>query len=646
MNAAATFRHELETTGPHLAPAGRLVLRGWCASTASPQPPQIRLVCGATVLTLSARHDRPDVAAALALPDSARACGFEFAGTVPPGAHLARLEASIDGTGWHCLRRFLLASTSDTLHGAIEYPIGPVVGESVRIQGWCAHPHTALASLELHYGNRRTACEFGLPRSDVAALVPSSPDAARAGFISVKNIPVGHGPLRLCARDTAGRLHFLTTDRRIDIRTDEENPLPLDLSVPAARLGPRHPAGAAAAPAPADRPRRILFVLYGDMTSNSALHVAALAEQLIARGHQCVVAVPRDADTLRYHPGARFRCATYAECGERAALFADGAAPDIVHAWTTAERVRRFSLAICASTGAQLVVHLEDNEGAIFETTTGHTAAELVALPPAELDALVGDDHSHPRRRGEFLARTAGCTLILDRLDELLPPGKPARILWPAAAPEFFERPIPWELREALGWDRDHTVLFYHGNLHPTNRAEMAELHEAVVALNLAGTPTTLLRAGRDFCALPGDLAARAAPHIVALGRIDNHAHLAPLLALADIFVQPGSPDSFNNYRFPSKLPEFFATGRPVILPRTNLGAVVRHGVEAFVLDQADAAGIAAAVRTIHADPSLAARLAVGAAAFAREHFSWDRSAESLATFYDVIAPTPAGNTE
>ena len=105
--------------------------------------------------------------------------------------------------------------------------------------------------------------------------------------------------------------------------------------------------------------------------------------------------------------------------------------------------------------------------------------------------------------------------------------------------------------------------------------------------------------------------------------------------------VQPGAPDSFNNYRFPSKLPEFFATGRPVILPRSNLGARLRHGVDAYVLDCADATGIAAAVRTLRADPALASRLAAGSARFARDHFSWDRSADSLAAFYENI-PAPA----
>jgi glycosyltransferase involved in cell wall biosynthesis len=109
-------------------------------------------------------------------------------------------------------------------------------------------------------------------------------------------------------------------------------------------------------------------------------------------------------------------------------------------------------------------------------------------------------------------------------------------------------------------------------------------------------------------------------------------------MALADIFVQPGVPDAFNDYRFPSKLPEFFALGRPVVLPRTNLGTALRHGVDAYVLDRADAAGIAGAVRALREDPALAERLARGATAYAAANFSWRRSAAALASFYAGLA--------
>jgi glycosyltransferase involved in cell wall biosynthesis len=133
---------------------------------------------------------------------------------------------------------------------------------------------------------------------------------------------------------------------------------------------------------------------------------------------------------------------------------------------------------------------------------------------------------------------------------------------------------------------------------------------------------------------MDADLARRVAPRVLNLGQILNHRHLPPLMALADLFVQPGAPDAFNDYRFPSKLPEFFALGRPVVLPRSNLGESLRHGEDAWVLPRADAAGIAAAIRELRARPDLADRLARGAAEFARRHLDWRRSAATLANFY------------
>lgn len=620
MSDAEPFLHGLENPGPQLASAGRVSLAGWCAARGSTRSPLVRLVCGGTVFPAEDRS--PPSPAPAGLPPGTPVHGFVCNGEVAPGAHVACLEASLDGSAWRCLRRFVLAASSGTLSGAIHWPAETGAAARQPLHGWCAHPHVALAAVELHRGNRRVRCEHGLASAEAARVVPGSPDAAHAGFVATAALAFAHGPLRIKAIDTGGRVHILELACPDESRT----------SAPAADGRTGRGAG----------PRRILFVLYGDMTANSAFHVAALADRLVEAGHECVVAVPRDAETIRHHRHPKFHCVSFAECGERGAVFRSGAGPDLVHAWTTAECVRRFALAVRAASGARLVVHLEDHEGAILATATGRTAAELERIPAAELDALVGDHQSHPRHRAAFLGAADGCTAILDRLVDLIPPGKPVQVIRPAAAPEFHARPIPWPRREALGWGRDHTVLFYHGNLHPANRPEMAELHEAVVRLNATGVPTTLLRTGRDFCALPGDLADRCAPHVVALSHIAQQRHLAPLLAYADCFVQPGLPDTFNNYRFPSKLPEFFCSGRPVILPRTNLGTVVRHGVDAYVLDRGDAAGIADAIRALRANPDLAARLAAGAEAFAREHFSWERSAAQLAAFYAALPTAPS----
>jgi glycosyltransferase involved in cell wall biosynthesis len=74
--------------------------------------------------------------------------------------------------------------------------------------------------------------------------------------------------------------------------------------------------------------------------------------------------------------------------------------------------------------------------------------------------------------------------------------------------------------------------------------------------------------------------------------------------------------------------------GRPVLLPRTNIGRFVRHREDAWVLDTVDALGVVDAILQLRADTALREHLAAGAVAFAREHFDWKRNARALAAFY------------
>jgi glycosyltransferase involved in cell wall biosynthesis len=107
------------------------------------------------------------------------------------------------------------------------------------------------------------------------------------------------------------------------------------------------------------------------------------------------------------------------------------------------------------------------------------------------------------------------------------------------------------------------------------------------------------------------------------------------------VLVQPGEDNAFNEYRLPGKLPEFFAMGRPVIVPRTNVGRFARHGHEAWVLDRVDALGVVDAILELRADKTLSERLARGARDFCREHFDWKKNASALAAFYDEVALNP-----
>ena len=55
------------------------------------------------------------------------------------------------------------------------------------------------------------------------------------------------------------------------------------------------------------------------------------------------------------------------------------------------------------------------------------------------------------------------------------------------------------------------------------------------------------------------------------------------LIELADIVVQPGRQNDYNEYRLPSKLPDFLCIGKPLVTSTTNLGRKLEDGEEALL---------------------------------------------------------------
>lgn len=626
MSGTPTIRllGEVESPRPLRAHHGLVAVKGWCFLAGEAEPPAVRLTIAADHLEQTARLKRTDLAGLHPNEPAAAHCGFAIEGRLPAGVHLARIEARLPDGNWQVLKTLSLAVEAAPFAAGIDAPAATgTLTKRVHIEGWALHPEYPVRELSLRYGHQEIACDLGRPRPDLVAGHSTSPHAAQAGFKSRVTLSAGRGPVRLKARLADGSTALARTLLQVQIDADENHGPELNLAATRIPLG-GYTRLAPQSAARTSRPLNVLFVSHGHFTANSTLQIAALANELAQAGHCCTVAVPQDATTLAYQDHPHFRGMLHEDAVRNGGAFPNGRGPDIIHAWTTRESVRKTSLAIRAKHGGRSIVQLEDNEEEIREQQP------LGQGSPADL--------TDPIRGREFLESADGVTLIIESLRAFVPEGKPAVTIWPAAdARHFFPRPRPEAFRQALGIP-DAMVLFYHGNVHATNAREMRELYQALVQLHEKGIPAILIRAGTDHVDFLGPLAARVRPHVLNLGAIHTHRHLPPLMALADIFVQPGQPDAFNDYRFPSKLPEFFALGRPVILPRTNLGHVVRHGTDAYVLDRADAAGIAAAVTELHHNPALRERLAQGARTFAEQHFSWRRSAEAVAEFYGKLA--------
>lgn len=348
------------------------------------------------------------------------------------------------------------------------------------------------------------------------------------------------------------------------------------------------------------------------LDQNSGLHIAGLAAALREQGVSSLAALPD-------------RSVVDLETGETSRLpelpWGSARGPDLIHAWTPREPVRRLVMELLAVHPVPYMVHLEDNERLLVQD-------RLSGWPPGhELDETAG--LVHPDRDQDFLASSSGVTVLTDSLARLAPPQVPTQRFWPGYSPSIAAPPQRTaRFRAELGLRADETVVVYCGNVHASNREDVDSLYQAIDLIAGRGRPVRLVRTGNGQPPTPFDPA-----NVLHLGWVPRP-WIRWLLALADVHVQPGSAGPFNDYRFPSKLPEFLVSGRPVILPRTNVALALRHDWHAVIMDRGDAVEIAAQLERLIDDPLLARAIGRRGRAFALARLDWGCAARIVARFY------------
>lgn len=387
---------------------------------------------------------------------------------------------------------------------------------------------------------------------------------------------------------------------------------------------------------------RVLFVYFGPFDVNSAIQAFHFGNELDELGWEVILAGRGDPARISAVGEPKFECVSHDDLDRRLREMPSGDGKTIVVAWTPRERVRRITMDAVARLGAPYTIHLEDNEEYLLESATGRTLAELERLPLRQQDRLTPPDLIHPTHHREFLAGAAGITVITEELNEFNVVGRPHRLARPGIDLERFHPDLASPSREGLGLSAEDFVLVYHGTIHYANQHEMLSLYLAVKLLQRRGRRVRLLRLGHSEFGGPDPRAFRAvADGAIELGPVPWR-EIPNYLALADAFVQPGPPDDFNRYRLPSKLPEFLAMGRPVIVPHCNIGNDLTHGENALLLEEGNAMEIVARVEELLADRELAARLGRGSRKFAVEQLSWAKNAGGLADFLREMAASGA----
>jgi len=382
----------------------------------------------------------------------------------------------------------------------------------------------------------------------------------------------------------------------------------------------------------------IVLVSHCNFSGQSAYHVHSVAQKLTDRGCSCIICVPEGLQNARQHVESDVPIMNYEEALRDGFLFPDGKAPALVHCWTPREHVRRFTEAVVTLYRCPYIVHLEDNELEILKRyLKSHGYDSVDAVQPDGPDRRIFSVMIHPRRYGPFVQKAAGVTVLMDRLLEHVPAATPALVFWPGYDEIFsvVPRKDRLALRKKYGVPDDAFVVCYSGNFHAANREEIEQLSLSLKRLKNQGIPLHFIKTG--ITAISGMREQDAGNDFITdLGFVPRH-QLPDVLAMTDVVVQPGKSDRFNDYRFPSKLPEALVAGKAVILPRSNLGRFLEDGVHALITDVGDAAELADKMMTLYKNPGLRQTLGMNGRNFALSNLQWKESAGKIMAFYNEI---------
>lgn len=366
----------------------------------------------------------------------------------------------------------------------------------------------------------------------------------------------------------------------------------------------------------------ILFALYGDFSSNSANPLALYARELHSSGHSCAVAVPSGLETLCQHENPAFRPILFSEVlAAPESVFPDGRSADVIHACTPREVIRRFVMSYLAKQPTPLVIYLEDNESWVATRALGFDETTLVRHTEREISARLPDALAHPFYCDGFIGLADAVAVIQDKLKIKVPPWVRCATVMIGVDLKFFSPRLPdLSLRTKYGIAENEKVIVYHGGMNEFTRPSIETLCKAIGLINRQGYPCRLLRTGPVTLDFLGKLPVETVSAISDLGFLPRQ-ELPDLLALADVYVQPGQIDPFEDLRLPGKVPEFLAMGRPVVMPDANIAQLFTDGLDAVLLRTGSAEEIAAKCVELFSNPQQACEIGRAGRRLAEKYF-------------------------
>jgi glycosyltransferase involved in cell wall biosynthesis len=296
---------------------------------------------------------------------------------------------------------------------------------------------------------------------------------------------------------------------------------------------------------------------------------------------------------------------------------------DLIHCFDHRPTVSLPALLTARRRKVPCVVDWADLWG--FDGIAGERS-RLARFSIGSLDEIL-EDRVRDRADGLTVINTKLCARAQQRF-------RVPTLLLPVGANSDLIRPLPKkEMREHFGLPENAPIVV-HAGLSPYDAEYLGRSFVELVQL----CPSALLViAGRRFSILDRVVAqAGFSSQLVRLGLL-NQETMAAAMACADVLLLPYTNRSVNLFRYPNKLGDYLAAGRPIVANNTgDLGRlVIQERVGLAVPDTPEA--FAVAIKQLFDDTALADEMGRRGRTLAETKLDWRFLARDLEIFYGQI---------
>jgi glycosyltransferase involved in cell wall biosynthesis len=222
---------------------------------------------------------------------------------------------------------------------------------------------------------------------------------------------------------------------------------------------------------------------------------------------------------------------------------------------------------------------------------------------------------------------------LRERAQELGMPAKCIQVIPVGANPDIVQ-PLPkLEMRRKLRLPLSEPIVL-HAGLAPY---DAALLGQSFVELTRLNPGVWLVLAGRELPILSDIVRQRGVDHrVIRLGFVP-YGHLGEAMACADVLLLPYTARTINLHRYPNKMGDYLASGRPMVTnPTGDLGRLLEEEHVGLLAEETPAA-FAAAVQRLLDNPALAEEMGSRARRLAETQLNWRTLAAELADFYQKV---------